>query len=97
MSATGGKRKLLSDQACLIVPLMFTRSDFAKGLASAITEFGPQPRAIATWAFQTRVENIGAIDDRVKEWLTQLGAMDLGPEFELSGDELLSLVAEASQ
>jgi hypothetical protein len=76
---------------------MFDRSDFANGLAAAISKHGDDHKALAKWAFETRANNIRSLDHQVEEWLTRLGAMDIGPQFECSADDLQALIAEASR
>jgi len=50
---------------------------------------------IANWAFKTRVENLPSIDPDVSNWMLQLGAMDMGPEFEFTKEELHEIVNQA--
>jgi hypothetical protein len=52
---------------------------------------------IASWAYETRLKHLGAIDTSVSNWLLQLGAMDMGTEFELTMDDLRKIVAEARE
>lgn len=50
---------------------------------------------VADWAYKTRLNNISDMDPRVKEWLLQLGAMSMGPEFQLSEGELRKFIEKA--
>lgn len=50
---------------------------------------------IARWAYATRLRNLASIDHKVSNWLLQLGAMDMGTEFELTREELQELIRVA--
>ena len=50
---------------------------------------------IASWAYVTRLKNLESIDHNVSDWLLQLGAMDFGPEFEFTREQLQELISVA--
>lgn len=50
---------------------------------------------IARWAYATRLRNLESIDHNVSNWLLQLGAMDMGTEFEFTREELQELIRAA--
>ena len=50
---------------------------------------------IARWAYATRLRNLESIDRNVSNWLLQLGAMDMGTEFEFTREELQELIRAA--
>jgi hypothetical protein len=76
----------------------YTREIFARELDGFLSNDAViDHKKIATWAYETRLRNLGEIDPKVSEWLMQLGAMDMGNEFEFSGDEIVSMIAAARE
>lgn len=75
----------------------YTKEIFARDLEGQLLNSEIDHKKIAAWAYETRLRNLGAIDPSVSEWLLQLGAMDMGKEFEFSTDEIVSMIAAARE
>jgi hypothetical protein len=74
---------------------MYSKERFAAELDVLLAGKAIEYKAIAKWAYNVRLENISSIDPEVSRWLLQLGAMDMGEEFEWSREELAALVSTA--
>ncbi len=48
---------------------------------------------IASWAYKARLDSLREVDRSVLDILEELGAMDMGPEFEWTETELRGLVS----
>ena len=75
--------------------MTYTREMFASELEGLLSTSTIEHAKIAAWAFETRLRHLPAIDVPISEWLLQLGAMDMGPEFEFSKEELQSMIGVA--
>jgi hypothetical protein len=75
--------------------MSYTREIFARELDVFLSTEHIDHKKIAAWAYETRLRNLEAIDSGVSEWLMQLGAMDMGKEFEFSIEEIASMIAVA--
>ncbi|BFG79437.1 hypothetical protein PTKU46_74700 [Paraburkholderia terrae] len=74
---------------------MYSKEMFAAELDMFLAGKVIECQAIAKWAYNVRLENLSSIDSEVSRWLLQLGAMDMGEEFEWSREELAALVSTA--
>lgn len=75
--------------------MKYTKETFAQELNDLLSNVGIEHKRIAAWAYETHLRNLESIDPSVSEWLIQLGAMDMGKEFEFSRNEIASLIATA--
>lgn len=65
----------------------YTRIDFGKELKEKIKQKETQDM-IGKWAYKMYFKHMSEIDDDFQELLTDLNAMEDGPEFEFSYEEL---------
>ena len=75
--------------------MTYSTRQFAIDLAQEIRAEPLNYGALAGWAYKTRLEHLGSLSAQVSKWLEQMGAMDMGPEFRLSRQELDDLVQKA--
>ncbi|VVD76042.1 hypothetical protein PPN31114_00876 [Pandoraea pneumonica] len=75
--------------------MSYTKMMFGQELEVFLSEEVLDYPKIANWAYATKLNNVRDIDADVDRWLEELGAMDMGREFEFSLDELMNLMATA--
>jgi hypothetical protein len=73
--------------------MSYTKEIFARDLDVFLSSGDIDHKKIAAWAYEARLRNLEAIDSDVSGWLMQLGAMDMGKEFEFSIEEMASMIA----
>lgn len=77
--------------------MIYTKKMFGQELEDLLSGSVLDHAKIATWAYAIKLANVRNIDPDVDRWLEELGAMDMGEEFELSLNELRDLVATAKR
>lgn len=77
--------------------MTYSKRDFASDLDRLVAPAVVDYSRLATWAYETRLQNLRDIDADVSKWLMELGAMDMGAEFQLSPKDLAGLVERARQ
>ncbi|MCD4500961.1 Uncharacterized protein ChrSV_2584 [Chromobacterium vaccinii] len=75
--------------------MIYTKRIFGQELEAFLSGEVLDHAKISTWAYATKLNNVRNIDPDVDRWLEELGAMDMGEEFELSLEELMNLVVSA--
>lgn len=78
--------------------MTYSKKEFANDLEAIISKsLGPiDCDKIGNWACDARFYNICDIDPDVEEWLVELGAMSMGPEFALDESELREYISKAN-
>ena len=76
--------------------MIYSSHEFSLELENILTSRESiDTQQIAAWAYETRLKNVSSIDPQVSDWLLQLGAMDMGAEFEFTREELENIVRVA--
>jgi hypothetical protein len=67
----------------------YTKHDFVDGLKAEVAG-GLDVVAVSRWAYRMFLEHIRALEDGLKPAIMQIVAMEEGPEFEMTLEELLA-------